>query len=170
MLNTIILPSFLLRRSLAKNRLVLREWSVRFEHGVSLRICGLSPSQKWPDRTFLWQDISLTERNRLVVFTVTAVIWCCSFAYMSNIHSVDGWWKAKVIIWSELLRVNLPIWRHICEQFASNMPFFPGPQFALSFCICSKVLTANEKLSLWAPTECSCKLVFVCDNSSFYLT
>lgn len=89
---------------------------------------------------------------------------------MSNIHSVSGWWKSKVIIWSEFKRVKPPVSSHICQQFVSNL-FFSQDLNLLCHSV-SVQSTNKDILFLWTPTECaiSCKFVIFCYSRSFYLT
>lgn len=96
------------------------------------------------------------ERNRLIVFAVTAATWCCRFEYVK--HSVCQ--RLTEIQSDHSVGVpagNPTVVSHICRQFVSNAPFSQ----ALSL-QCHQVFTVSEKLSSWSAISCK----FVC--SSFY--
>lgn len=142
MLNKIILPHFFsfAWRSPVKILHVLSEWKYP--------ACGLS----WACRPtsavfrqvrkdcigirsfpFPWQEC-----NCLIVFTMTATIWCCTFEYVK--HSVC---QSLMEIQSD--HVVGGALEGKPADFKSHLPSiccptccFPGPQLAVSLCVCLK--------------------------------
>lgn len=142
MLNTIILPSFLLQRSLAKK--------IAFSGSG---VCGLSRVCRSASVVFHQVRNDLTEHfsDRMQLSYCFhhdrghMMLQLCIYVKHSLRQRLMESQSEHLVEVLEGKPSNLKahMWT-ICVQRA----FYPGPQFALSFCICSKVRTANEKLSV----------------------